>query len=78
MAGTLFLEILGRYHAAVLAAIDETCNAKQGVARLITAHLDWVVNNRREARYLFEISRSEWTEEIRGAQRADTPQQRAR
>jgi hypothetical protein len=28
------------------------------------------VNNRREARYLFEISRSEWTEEIRGAQRA--------
>jgi hypothetical protein len=25
---------------------------------------------RREARYLFEISRSEWTEEIRGAQRS--------
>ena len=40
------------------------------MARLIRAHLDWVVNNRREARYLFEISRSEWTEEIRGAQRA--------
>ncbi len=37
--------------------------------RLIRAHLDWVVNNRREARYLFEISRSEWTEEVRGAQR---------
>ena len=70
LAGTLFLEILGRYHAAVLAAIDESCGARQGVARLIRAHLDWVVNNRREARYLFEISRSEWTEEIRGAQRA--------
>ena len=70
LAGTLFLEILGRYHAAVLAAVDETCGARQGVARLIRAHLDWVVNNRREARYLFEISRSEWTEEIRGAQRA--------
>jgi hypothetical protein len=27
------------------------------------------VNNRREARYLFEISRSEWTDEVRGAQR---------
>ena len=40
------------------------------MARLIRAHLDWVVNSRREARYLFEISRSEWTEEIRGAQRA--------
>src|ERR1041384_6740848 len=70
LAGTLFLEILGRYHAAVLASVDETCSARQGVARLISAHLDWVVSNRREARYLFEISRSEWTEEIRGAQRA--------
>jgi hypothetical protein len=28
------------------------------------------VSSRREARYLFEISRSEWTEEVRGAQRA--------
>ena len=70
LAGTLFLEILQRYHGAVLAAIGEPLGAKQGVARLIQAHLDWVVNNRREARYLFEISRSEWTEEIRSAQRA--------
>ncbi len=70
LAGTLFLEIIARYHAAILAAVDESCGAKQGVAQLIHAHLDWVVNNRREARYLFEISRSEWSEEIRSAQRA--------
>jgi AcrR family transcriptional regulator len=73
LAGTLFLEILARYHAAVIAAVDEPCGARgarEGVARLIRAHLEWVVNSRREARYLFEISRSEWTEEIRGAQRA--------
>ena len=69
LAGTLFLEILGRYHASVLAVIGEPCGAQEGVRRLIRAHLDWVVNNRREARYLFEISRSEWTEEVRGAQR---------
>lgn len=69
LAGTLFLEILGRYHAAVLAGVAESCGAQEGVRRLIVAHLDWVVNNRREARYLFEISRSEWTEEVRGAQR---------
>ena len=70
LAGTLFLEILARYHAVVIAAVDEPCGAREGVARLIRAHLGWVVNSRREARYLFEISRSEWTEEIRGAQRA--------
>src|ERR1700712_922841 len=69
LAGTLFLEILGRYHASVRAGVAEPCGAQEGVRRLIHAHLDWVVNNRREARYLFEISRSEWTEEVRGAQR---------
>ena len=69
LAGTLFLEILARYHSAVIAAVDESCTAREGVARLIRAHLEWVVNSRREARYLFEISRSQWTEEIRGAQR---------
>ena len=69
LAGTLFLEILQRYHADILARVDVSCSAKQGVARLIRAHLDWVVNFRLEARYLFEISRSECTEEIRSAQR---------
>ncbi|MCP3466920.1 MULTISPECIES: TetR/AcrR family transcriptional regulator [unclassified Bradyrhizobium] len=70
LAGALFLEILARYHAAVLNSVDESCGAREGVARLIRAHLDWVVNSRREARYLFEISRSEWTEDVRDAQRA--------
>src|SRR6267142_3228560 len=69
LAGTLFLEVLQRYHAAMLAAIDTSLSAREGIGCLIRAHLDWVVNNRREARYLFEISRSEWTEEVRGAQR---------
>jgi AcrR family transcriptional regulator len=70
LAGTLFLEILARYHSSVIAALGESCAAREGVARLIRAHLEWVVTSRREARYLFEISRSEWSEEIRGAQRA--------
>lgn len=70
LAGTLFLEVLQRYHAAVLAAIDPSLNAQDGIEGLIRAHLDWVVNNRREARFLFEISRSEWTEAVRDAQRA--------
>src|SRR3982074_2468799 len=48
LAGTLFLEILGRYHASVLAGVAEPCGAQEGVRRLIHAHLDWVVNNRRE------------------------------
>ena len=70
LAGTRFLEVLrGLSTAAILAAIDPALGARDGLGRLIRAHLDWVVNNRREARYLFEISRSEWTEEVRDAQR---------
>jgi hypothetical protein len=42
------------------------CSAQEGIGRLIRAHLDWVANNRREARYLFEISRGEWTEKRSG------------
>ena len=70
LAGTLFLEILQRYHAAVLAALDPSANAPDGIGRLIRAHLNWVVSNRCEARYLFEICRSEWSEPVRDAQRA--------
>src|SRR5258705_13051432 len=71
LAGTLFLEILQRYHAGIVAAIEPSCGAREGIARLVRAHLDWVVNNRREPRFRFEISRAEWTEEVRSAQRAE-------
>jgi len=70
LAGTLFLEILQRYHAAMLAALDASPSGRDGIGRLIRAHLDWVVNSRREARYLFEISRNEWSEAVRDVQRA--------
>src|SRR5262245_31641015 len=71
LAGTLFLEILQRYHASMVAALGPDSSAREGIARLIDAHLDWVVNNRREARFLFEISRAEWSQEVRDAQRSE-------
>lgn len=71
LAGTLFLEILQRYHASMLAALGAQPGAREGIALLIRAHLDWVVGHRREARFLFEISRAEWGEELRSAQRSE-------
>lgn len=70
LAGALFLEVLRHYHGAMLATVDASLGAEAGIARLIRAHLDWVVTSRREARYLFEISRSEWGDDVRDAQRA--------
>lgn len=70
LAGTLFLETLERYHGAILAQVQPGLSAREGIDRLIRAHLDFVVESRREARYLFEISRGDWTEELRDRQRA--------
>lgn len=70
LAGALLLEVLRHYHAAMLAALDQVTDTEQGIDRLIRAHLDWVVLSRREARYLFEISRNDWSEDVRDAQRA--------
>lgn len=70
LAGALFLDVLKHYHAAILAVLTPNLGAAEGIDRLIRAHLDWVVNSRREARYLFEISRSEWSDDVRDAQRA--------
>ena len=70
LAATLFLETLGRYHAAILNVLLPGLSARAGIERLIRAHLGWVVEFRREARYLFEISRGDWTEELRDKQRA--------
>src|SRR5262245_20686269 len=53
LAGALFLDVLQRYHAAMLAVLDPAPGAAEGIDRLICAHLDWVVSSRREARYLF-------------------------
>jgi AcrR family transcriptional regulator len=70
LAGALFVETLGRYHAAILAALSPDLSAEEGIERLIRSHLDFVVERRREARYLFEISRGELTDEQRQEQRA--------
>lgn len=71
LAGALFLEVLRHYHGAMLAALEPPPErAGEGIDRLIRAHLDWVVTSRREARYLFEISRNDWDDDVRDAQRA--------
>ncbi len=70
LAGTLFLEVLRRYHIAMLDAIDPPPGAEEGIARLIRTHLAWVADNRSEANFLFEISRSEWAKDVRDARSA--------
>jgi hypothetical protein len=61
---------LRRYHITMLDVIEPPPGAEDGIARLISTHLAWVVDNRREANFLFEISRSEWAQDVRDARMA--------
>lgn len=71
LAAELFLGALTAYHDAMLAALADGPGASEGVAGLVGAHLDWVVASRREARFIFEQSRSEWMVHVRDAQREE-------
>ena len=70
LAGALFLGRCSAITPRFWPRSIRCLSAQDGIDRLIRAHLDWVVEHRREARYLFEISRSEWAEDVRDEQRA--------
>jgi AcrR family transcriptional regulator len=67
----LFLSALANYHAAMIQAIEGEPDAMAGVAGLVEAHLEWVVAERRQARFLFEQARSQWLVDLRAGQAAE-------
>lgn len=71
LAAALFLDAIRAYHAAMLAALADSPGAEAGIAALVRAHFQWVIENRRQARFLFEHARPEWIETIRDEQRAE-------
>jgi AcrR family transcriptional regulator len=70
LAAALFLDALRSYHEAISASVTPEMGAAEGVASLVRAHLNWVMERRQLARFLFEQSRSEWLAQIRDEQRA--------
>jgi len=71
LAAELFLASLRSYHSAMLAALESHPDATTGVAALVAAHLEWVVGQRRNAKFLFEQSRAEWLTDIRREQQRE-------
>lgn len=60
LGAALFLAALSNYHAALLAVLQSRPGALAGVPKLVNAHLNWVVDQRPQARLLFEQSRAQW------------------
>jgi AcrR family transcriptional regulator len=68
LGADLFMSALEAYHAAMTDALADDPDAVIGVARLVRAHLGWVVDCRPMARFLFEQSRSGWLVHVRERQ----------
>jgi AcrR family transcriptional regulator len=71
LAAELLLAALRSYHSAMLAPLACNPDAKTGVATLVAAHLGWVVEERRNAKFLFEQSRAEWLVDFRKEQQME-------
>lgn len=69
LGAALFLDALSRYHAALLAVLQRGPGAQAGVQQLVSRHLNWVINQRPQARLLFEQARADWLVHIRAQQR---------
>lgn len=77
LAAALYLDAIRAYHRAMLAPLAVNPGAADGIAALIEAHMAWVVNNRREARFLFEHSSAKWLDHIREEQRDENESYRS-
>lgn len=70
LAGSIYLDGLCSYHAALVEKLQSCKHASEGIADLIGAHVSWVVGHRAEARFMFEQVRSEWLTPIQAEQKA--------
>lgn len=71
LAGSLFVEALRAYHAYLLDGLSTRRSAAAGIERLVRRHLEWVVDQRPAARFLFEQHRAEWLGPFRDEQEAE-------
>ncbi|GAB5435294.1 TetR/AcrR family transcriptional regulator [Falsiruegeria mediterranea] len=69
LCADIYLLALKDYHAALVADLPKT--AQDGIAALITAHLEWVVTSGPLARFLFKHARPEWLDNIRAEQASE-------
>ena len=68
LGAELYLRTLNSYHDTMITPLSHLIEAKQGIEKMIRAHLSWVVEEKAQARFLFEQTQSSWLEPIRDRQ----------
>ena len=68
LAGELYSTILAEYHDRLLDAVSDR-PAADGIAALIRANVEWVVDRRPEADFLLQQARQDWLAESRDDRR---------
>lgn len=67
VAAELYIATLREYFDAYLAALQGSSSARDGIESSVRFHLEWVVSNEVQARYLFHCREYEVIEEFRPA-----------
>jgi AcrR family transcriptional regulator len=71
LAAELFFLAIRSYHLTMLAPLVDNPDARTGVAALVVSHLNWVVENRRDAQFMFEQARADWLVDYRKEQKQE-------
>jgi AcrR family transcriptional regulator len=67
LAAAIYVEALLDYQKTILTALEHNPDAEAGVYAIVNAHLDWVNENPRWARYLMEMRHAEFMAPAEGA-----------
>lgn len=60
LVSELYLRSLSDYHEKIIDSISEKPGAKEGIRLMIQAHISWVVQEKKQALFLFEQSQINW------------------
>lgn len=68
LGAELYLRTLISYHSTMIAPLSHPIEAKEGIELMIRAHLSWVVEEKAQAKFLFDQTQSSWLKPIRDRQ----------
>lgn len=78
VAGAVFLSALEAYHDALAGAVTRDTSPEDGVAALVSAHIQWVIRSRAKARFMFLHGLQTTASAVRAEQNACNERFRAR
>ena len=68
LGAALYLRSLNSYHEHIIQALSPDAGAAEGIASIVRAHVEWVVDEVQQAQFLFGQSQTYWINSVREQQ----------